>query len=82
MSVNPGSLLASKMVKEGWGIAGNDLSIGVDILVQAALGEQFINASGKYYDNDAKRFNSPHPYGLDSQAIDALMAKLEQPAPA
>ena len=36
VSGNPGSLLASKMVKEGFGVAGNDLSIGADILVAAA----------------------------------------------
>lgn len=39
VSVNPGSLLASKMVKEGFGIAGNDLSIGADILIRAALSD-------------------------------------------
>ena len=37
VAVNPGSLLASKMVKEGFGMAGNDLSIGADILRRAAL---------------------------------------------
>ena len=33
ISVNPGSLLATKMVKEGFGDEGKDLSIGADILV-------------------------------------------------
>ena len=34
ISVNPGSLLATKMVKEGFGIEGKDLNIGADILVR------------------------------------------------
>lgn len=65
LAVNPGSMLASKMVKEGFGVAGNDLSIGVDILVRAALSEEFKDASGKYFDNDTKQFSSPHPEALD-----------------
>ena len=32
VAVNPGSLLSSIMVKEGFGIEGNDLAIGADIL--------------------------------------------------
>ena len=31
LAVNPGSLLASKMVKEGFGVAGKSLQIGADI---------------------------------------------------
>lgn len=65
LAVNPGSLLASKMVKEGFGVAGNDLSIGADILVKTALSERFKHSSGKYFDNDAKQFSSPHPDALD-----------------
>lgn len=52
VSVNPGSLLASKMVKEGFGIAGNDLNIGANILIRAALGDDFADATGRYFDND------------------------------
>ena len=54
IAVNPGSLLASKMVKEAYGIEGSALSIGADILVRAALSDEFAEASGKYYDNDSK----------------------------
>jgi len=56
VAVNPGSLLASKMVKEGFGVAGNDLRIGADILRRAALSDEFAEASGRYFDNDSKRF--------------------------
>lgn len=67
IAVNPGSLLASKMVKEGFGIAGNDLSIGADILCQAALGREFENGSGKYFDNDSGRFAQPHSAAGNTQ---------------
>ncbi|MFY0616734.1 SDR family NAD(P)-dependent oxidoreductase [Shimia sp.] len=60
VAVNPGSLLASKMVKEGFGLAGNDLGIGADILARAALSDDFSNASGQYFDNDSRRFAPPH----------------------
>ncbi|WP_299211126.1 SDR family NAD(P)-dependent oxidoreductase [uncultured Tateyamaria sp.] len=56
IAVNPGSLLASKMVKEGFGVAGNDLQIGVDILCRLSLDDQFASASGQYWDNDADGF--------------------------
>lgn len=67
VAVNPGSLLASKMVKEGFGVVGGDLGIGANILVRAALDPSFADASGKYFDNDAGRFSSPNPDAMDPQ---------------
>ncbi|MEM8692554.1 MAG: SDR family NAD(P)-dependent oxidoreductase [Pseudomonadota bacterium] len=58
IAVNPGSLLASKMVKEGFGVAGNDLQIGADILCRLALDDEFADASGRYWDNDAGAFGN------------------------
>ncbi|MEM8867917.1 MAG: SDR family NAD(P)-dependent oxidoreductase [Verrucomicrobiota bacterium] len=77
VAVNPASLLASKMVKESFGVAGNDLSIGADILVRAALSDEFSDASGKYYDNDAKRFAELHPDATNPQKIDQLIQAIE-----
>ena len=77
VAVNPGSLLASKMVKEGFGVAGNDLSIGVDILLRAALSEEFASRSGQYFDNDSGRFSNPHPDGLNDRKIDELMNSVD-----
>ncbi|MEP4039433.1 SDR family NAD(P)-dependent oxidoreductase [Pseudophaeobacter sp.] len=75
VAVNPGSLLASKMVKEGFGIAGNDLSIGVNILREAALGDSFADASGKYFDNDSGQFAQPHSAALDAaHSADVMQA--------
>lgn len=83
IAVNPGSLLASKMVKEGFGVAGKDIGIGAQILVRTSLSDEFASASGKYFDNDSGRFASPHPDALDQQksenvmqAIETILAKL------
>jgi len=77
VAVNPGSFLGSKMVKEAYGVAGNDLSIGAEILSRAAVSEEFAAASGKYFDNDSKRFTSPHPDALDPQKCGALVELLD-----
>ncbi len=80
VAVNPGSLLATKMVKEGFGRAGNDIRIGSDILFRAALDEEFATASGKYFDNDKGEFAPPHPDALDlpkaEKVVDTLSAVL------
>ncbi len=78
IAVNPGSLLASKMVKEGFGIAGNDLQIGADILISAALSEAFSRRSGQYYDNDAGRFAQPHAAALDASHVKAVMQAITE----
>ena len=77
VAVNPGSLLASKMVVEGFGVAGNDINIGADILVRAALSDEFTDASGKYFDNDSGRFAPPHPDGLDDAKIAEVISAIE-----
>jgi len=77
IAVNPGSLLASKMVKQGFGIAGNDIGIGADILVRAAVSEEFASANGLYFDNDGGRFADPHPDGLNERKAAALMVRVE-----
>jgi NAD(P)-dependent dehydrogenase (short-subunit alcohol dehydrogenase family) len=80
VAINPGSLLATKMVKEGFGIDGKNLRIGADIVVRAALAAEFAEASGQYYDNDAGNFGTPHADALDmakcrevSSAIQTLL---------
>jgi NAD(P)-dependent dehydrogenase (short-subunit alcohol dehydrogenase family) len=78
VSVNPGSLLASKMVKEGFGVPGKDLGIGADILIRAALAKEFSEASGKYFDNDSGAFATPHPAAQDSKQVAAIMAAIAE----
>ena len=77
IAVNPGSLLASKMVKEGFGVAGKDLRIGADILCRAALNDEFAEASGQYFDNDSGRFSSPHPDGLNTHKAAEVVRTIE-----
>jgi NAD(P)-dependent dehydrogenase (short-subunit alcohol dehydrogenase family) len=77
VSVNPGSYLATKMVKEGFGMAGNDISQGSDILVRAALSDAFAQASGKYFDNDAGRFAPAHPAGQSAEACAKVVTAIE-----
>ena len=77
ISVNPGSLLASKMVKEGFGIVGNDLNIGADILVACGLDASFAMASGKYFDNDSGKFARPHLAASDQSHREQVMKAIE-----
>ncbi|EDM81493.1 probable oxidoreductase [Plesiocystis pacifica SIR-1] len=78
VAVNPGSLLATNMVREGFGVAGNDVRVGADILMRAALSEAFADASGKYFDNDAHRFGPPHPDALDDAKVQRIVDALER----
>ena len=76
-SVNPGSLLATKMVQEGFGMDGHDVGRGVDILVRAALSDEFEAAGGLYFDNDAGRFGPPHPDALDDRKRQRVVEAME-----
>ena len=77
VAVNPGSLLGSKMVKEGFGINGEDIQIGADILTRAALADEFASATGQYFDNDSGRFALPHSDALDPQKTEKLVQMIE-----
>lgn len=77
IAVNPGSLLASKMVKEGFGIEGKDINIGADILARLAVDDSFKNKSGCYFDNDAGQFVSPHLDALDDDKCDAVLQVID-----
>ncbi|MDF1810226.1 MAG: SDR family NAD(P)-dependent oxidoreductase [Phycisphaerales bacterium] len=78
IAVNPGSLLGTKMVKEAYGRNGADINIGADILIKAALSEEFESASGQYFDNDSGRFATPHQDALSvsvrSEIVDTIQA--------
>ncbi|WP_415400692.1 SDR family NAD(P)-dependent oxidoreductase [Tateyamaria sp. SN3-11] len=82
IAVNPGSLLASKMVKEGFGVAGSDLNKGADILIDAALGDRFADASGAYFDNDSGTFADPHSAALNTahegEVMDTITSVIRQ----
>ncbi|MEW8085637.1 MAG: SDR family NAD(P)-dependent oxidoreductase [Candidatus Thiodiazotropha endolucinida] len=78
VAVNPGSLLATKMVKEGFGMAGKDVRIGGEILMRAALSEEFESASGRYFDNDIGQFSSPHSDALNPQKTGDIVRTINE----
>lgn len=73
IAVNPGSLLATKMVKEGFGFAGHDLRIGAEILQRLALDDAHAGDTGKYWDNDAGHFAE-----VDTSQADTLMTVMDE----
>lgn len=77
VAVNPGSLLGSKMVRDGFGIAGKSLSIGAKILVNAALSDEFSTSSGKYFDNDLECFSKPHQDVFNEAKVAQVMKTIE-----
>jgi NAD(P)-dependent dehydrogenase (short-subunit alcohol dehydrogenase family) len=77
VAVNPGSLLGTKMVKEGFGMAGKDIQIGAKILVRAALSDEFSKSTGKYYDNDSQQFAPPHRDVDNAQKVQSVVNNIE-----
>ena len=77
IAINPKSLLGSKMVKDAFGIAGGDLSLGAEVLCQAALCDDFENASGLYFDNDYEKFADPHSDALNDGICKSVMNRIE-----
>lgn len=78
VSINPGSLLGTKMVRDGFGTSGNDIGIGVDILTRAALSPDFADARGRYWDNDARAFGPLQADAGDPARRQALIAVLDE----
>ncbi len=77
IAVNPGSMLGSKMVKDAFGVDGDDIRIGAEILSRAALEDEFATASGQYFDNDLGQFTSPHPDALNPQMCEEIVRIIE-----
>ena len=78
IAVNPASFLGSKMVKDAYGTDGQDLAIGADILLRAALSGEFKGITGRYFDNDRKQFSNPHPDALSQEKNARLVAAMDQ----
>ena len=76
VSVNPGSLLGTKMVMEAFGHARAPVRVGADILVRASLEDDFLGRSGEYFDNDIGRFASPHPDVDDPRTREEILEAL------
>jgi len=52
--------------------------VGADVLVEAALGEKFARASGKYFDNDRGSFGNPHPDANSKEKESALVTAMDE----
>lgn len=77
VAVNPGSLLATNMVRKGFGMAGNDIGIGAEILIRAALSDAFAEATGRYFDNDSGRFAPPHGDAANAEKVADVARAIE-----
>ncbi|WP_017446904.1 SDR family NAD(P)-dependent oxidoreductase [Gayadomonas joobiniege] len=77
ISLNPASLLGSKMVKEAYGVNGKDLSIGANIIVKLATDATLAAQNGRYFDNDIGQFSYPHDFALHEANNQMLIEILE-----
>lgn len=77
ISVNSGSFLGTKMVKEAYGSDGKDIAIGSDILTRLALDPQFAESNGQYFDNDSGQFGTPHPDALNADKTSHIIEWME-----
>lgn len=78
IAVNPGSLLNTKMVREGFGRIWSSADKGADILYDLAVSETYEGVSGKYFDNDSGDFARTISDAYDENAIAALLAKTKE----
>ncbi len=75
--VNPGSLLDTRMVREGFGRVWSPADKGADILYDLAVDEKHNNKSGQYFDNDKGGYGDAHPDADDPQKIKELINKTD-----
>ncbi len=71
--VNPGSLLNTNMVREGFGRFWSSADKGGDILYDLAVAEQYEGITGRYFDNDKGSFGMAHPDAYDNTKIEKLI---------
>jgi len=79
--VNPGSLLDTNMVKEGYGYSWSSVDKGANIIYDLAISSAYDGISGKYFDNDKGDvkgdFGDAHPDAYDKAKIEKLIATTE-----
>lgn len=73
IAVNPGSLLNTKMVKEGYGYHWSPADKGADILYNLAISEEYKGITGKYFDNDNEEFAPAHQDAYQTDKIEMLI---------
>ncbi len=78
IAVNPGSLLNTKMVKEGYGYHWSSADKGATILYDLAVLEQYAADSGKYFDNDNDGFGKAHEDAYLEKELDKLIVATDK----
>ena len=73
-----GSAATGKMVKEGFGIQGNDVNIGSEILARFVNDPEYSKRTGEYFDNDSGRFAPIHAAATSEIFIDELIKDLDR----
>ena len=71
--VNPGSLLNTNMVREGFGRFWSSADKGGKILYDLAVGERYEGITGQYFDNDKGDFGKAHPDAYNPVKIEQLI---------
>lgn len=73
IAVNPGSLLNTKMVIEGYGKFWSSADKGANILYDLAVSSEYDGVTGKYFDNDKGSFGQAHPDAYNQVEINKLL---------
>jgi len=73
VALNPGSLLDTKMVREGFGQIWSSADKGADIICRLATTSNPKEDSGKYFDNDKGDFGRAHGDAYDTAKINELI---------
>lgn len=77
IAVNPGSLLNTNMVKEGYGYHWSPADKGADILYDLAVDPRYAGETGKYFDNDRGAFGKAHEDAYDVAETEELLQTTE-----
>jgi len=73
VALNPGSLLDTKMVREGFGQIWSSADKGADVIYDLATEKDPQSTSGKYFDNDKGSFGPAHGDAYKTERISELI---------
>lgn len=78
LAVNPGSLIATKMVKEGFGFSERSVESGAKIITEMATSSTPLEHNGEYYDNDTGSYKKILGEYLNDQSVKEIMELLKE----
>jgi len=77
IAVNPGSLLNTNMVREGFGYHRSSADKGANILYDLAISPNYESITGEYFDNDRGAFGRAHGEAYSAAALEKLATETE-----